>query len=136
MRQKTTDETLRTLHSDCGEIYVISRGRRRKLADCKIDIEIVERATSFRARNPRGYDVKRRYVSLVFCLDSDVSESITDDVFADTEEYEIYCGIEKNIGEYKKIKLDHLLEESVDLYENEWEFRIEDQETVRRLLAL
>jgi len=40
----------------------------------------------------------------------------------------------KNIGSYEKIKFDKLLEESIDIYKNEWEFRIEDVETIKKLM--
>lgn len=136
MYYRTVKEVIATLHPENGEVFLLSAGRRRKLATCSLQIDIVQHTTTFKARNPKGYDVKRRYISLVFCLDPEVATEITDEVFRSAEWYEICCEIERSDGSYEKIKLDNLLEESVDLYKNEWEFRIEDLETVKRILNM
>lgn len=136
MHTRTVEEVIATLHPENGEVFLLSAGLRRRLAKCSLQIDIVQHVTTFKARNPKGYDVKRRYISLVFCLDPEVAAEITDEVFRSVERYEIYCEIERSDGSYEKIKLDNLLEESVDLYENEWEFRIEDVETVKKLLKM
>lgn len=58
---------------------------------------------------------------------------ISKELFQLVDGYEISCEIERQDGCYEKIKLDQFLEESVDLYENEWAFRIEDRETIKKL---
>ncbi len=136
MNYKTVEETLCTFQPENGEVFFVAKGRRKLLARCGLEINIVQRSTTFKARNPKGYDVKKRYISVVFCIDPKIAADITDEVFMSAEGYEICCEIEKASGVYEKIKLDNLLEESVDLYENEWEFRIEDAETVKKLDAL
>ena len=80
--------------------------------------------------------MKNRYLSVVFCLDPEMAAGITDEIFKSINKYEISCEIEKNIGSYERIKFDKLLEESIDLYKNEWEFRIEDIETIKRLMKM
>lgn len=134
MHGRTVKEVIATLYPENGEVFILSAGRRRKLAKCSLRIDVVEHSTTFKARNPKGYDVKNRYISLVFCIDPEMAAGMTNEIFQSAEGYEIYCEIEKNVGCFEKIKLDKLLEESVDLYENEWEFRIEDVEMVKRLL--
>lgn len=136
MYNRTVEEVIATLHPENGEVFLLSAGRRRRLAKCSVRIDIVQHTTTFKARNPKGYDVKKRYISLVFCLDPEMAAGITDEIFQSVEGYEVYCEIERSVGNYEKIKLDKLLEESVDLYENEWEFRIEDAETVKKLLKM
>ena len=70
------------------------------------------------------------------CFDPEMATGITNEIFKSIDRYEIYCEIEKNIGSYEKIKFDKLLEESIDLYKNEWEFRIEDVETIKKLMKI
>ena len=133
---RIVEDVIVTLHPENGEVFILSAGRRRKIAKCSLQIDIVQHTMTFKARNPKGYDVKRRYIFLVFCLDPEMTTEITDEVFRSVKGYEIYCKIERSDNSYEKIKLDNLLEESVDLYENEWEFRIEDTETIKKLLKM
>ena len=136
MHSRIVEEVIATLHPENGEVFILSAGRTRKLAKCNLQIDIIQHTTTFKARNPKGYDVKRRYISLVFCLDPEMTTEITDEVFRSVEGYEIYCEIERSDNSYEKIKLDNLLEESVDLYENEREFRTADTETIKKLLKM
>ncbi|MCX4268003.1 MAG: hypothetical protein OSJ62_04990 [Lachnospiraceae bacterium] len=136
MYNRTVQEVIATLRPENGEVFLLTAGRRHMLAKCSLRIDVVQHITTFKARNPKGYDVKKRYISLVFCLDPERKAEITDELFQSAEGYEIYCEMERHDGCYEKIKLDQLLEESVDLYENEWEFRIEDIETIKKLLKL
>lgn len=136
MHSRIVEEVIATLHPENGEVFILSAGRRCKFAECSLRIDVVQRAITFKARNPKGYDVKRRYVSLVFCLGPKMAAGITDEAFQSAEGYEIYCEIERSDGIYEKIKMDKLLEESVDLYKNEWKFRIEDTETIRKLIKM
>lgn len=136
MNYKTCDETIKSLHSNTSEVFILSGGRRMKLADCKLDIDIVRHSTVYKARNPVGYSVRERYATVVFCLDTKTAAEIGESIFAAAEGYEIYFEAEKNIGEYEKIKLDNLMEETVDLFENEWVFRIEDEKTIRKLMKI
>lgn len=59
---------------------------------------------TFQARNPEGYDVKKRYVSQVFCPDPKMAAETTDGVFQLVDGYKIYCGIGKIDRSYEKIK--------------------------------
>ena len=136
MNYKSVEETLHTLESDNGEVYIISNGRRKMLAKCKLKIDIIQHSTTFKARNPKGYDVKKRYISVILCIDPETSPNITDEIFNRAERYEICFEVEKDVGVCEKIKLDNLFEESIDLYENEWEFSIEDNEVIKRLMKL
>ncbi len=136
MHNRIVEEIITTLYPENGEVFILSAGRRRKLAKCSLQIDIVQHTTTFKARNPKGYDVKRRYVSLVLYLDPEMTAEITDEVFWSAEGYEIYCEIGRSDGSYEKIKLDNLLEESIDLYKNKWEFRIEDTEIIKKLLEM
>ena len=136
MNYKTYDETIKSLNSNSGEVFVISGGRRMKLADCRLDIDIIKHSVVYKARNPAGYSVNERYASVVFCLDTKTAAEIDESVFASAEGYEIYFFAKKNVGEYEKIKLDNLMEETVDLFENEWVFRIEDEATIRKLIKI
>lgn len=136
MHSRIVKEVVATLYPENGEVFTLSAGRRHMLAKCGLRIDIVQHTAAFKARNPQGYGVKRRYISLVFCLEPETAAGITEEVFRSVEGYEIYCEIERSDGSYEKIKLDNLLEESVDLYQNEWEFRIEDVETVKKLIKL
>ena len=120
MNYKTCDETIKSLHPN-------TRG---------LDIDIVRHSTVYKARNPVGYSVRERYATVVFCLDTKTAAEIGESIFAAAEGYEIYFEAEKNIGEYEKIKLDNLMEETVDLFENEWVFRIEDEKTIRKLMKI
>lgn len=67
---------------------------------------MVEHSATVQARKPEGHDVKKQYVSLVFCLDPKMAAGTTDGVFQLVEGYEIYCGIEKINRSYEKIKRD------------------------------
>ncbi len=136
MNYKTCNETIKTIHSNLGELFILSEGKRKKLAECRVDIDIIRHSTVYRARNPTGYNVYERYASIVFCLEPKAADKIDNKVFETAEGYEVYFEVEKNIGEYEKIKLDNLLEESIDLFENEWIFRIEDEGTVRKLMKI
>lgn len=136
MNYKSVDETLRTIENESGEVYIISNERRMLLANCRLKIDIIQHSTTFKARNPKGYDVKRRYVSIILCIDPETSPNITDEIFKRAERFEIYFEVEKDIGVYEKIRLDNLFEQSVDLYENEWEFSIEDNEIIKKLMKL
>ncbi len=40
-------------------------------------IDVVQHTTTFQARNPSGYAVKNRHVSLVFCLEPEMESEIT-----------------------------------------------------------
>ena len=88
------EEVIATLHPENGEVFILSAGRRRKIAKCSLQIDIVQHTMTFKARNPKGYDVKRRYIFLVFCLDPEMTTEITDEVFRSVKGYEIYCKIE------------------------------------------
>ena len=91
---RIVEDVIVTLHPENGEVFILSAGRTRKLAKCNLQIDIIQHTTTFKARNPKGYDVKRRYISLVFCLDPEMTTEITDEVFRSVEGYEIYCEIE------------------------------------------
>lgn len=136
MHGRTVEEVIAMLHPENGEVFILSDRRRMRLAKCSLRMDVVEHSTTFKARNPKGYDVRKRYVSLVFRIDPEMAAEMTGEIFQSAEEYEIYCEIEKEVGCFEKVKLDKLLEESVNLYENEWKFRIEDVETVKRILKL
>lgn len=136
MYHKTVEEVITTLYPENGEVFILSNGRRMLLAKCSLKIDIMQHSTTFKARNPNGYNVKNRYISVVFCVDPEMAAGITNEIFKSIDRYEICCEIEKNIGSYEKIKFDKLLEESIDLYKNEWEFRIEDVETIKKLMEI
>ncbi len=67
MYHKIVEEVIATLHPENGEVFILSNGHRMLLAKCSLKIDIVQHSTTFKARNPNGYDVKNRYLSVVFC---------------------------------------------------------------------
>lgn len=105
MNYKTYDETIKSLHSNTGEVFILTVGRRMKLADCKIDIDIVKHSTVYKARNPAGYSVNERYASVIFCLDTKTAAEIGESVFASAEGYEIYFLRKKTSGNMRKSSL-------------------------------
>lgn len=134
--KKTVEEILNTIKPEKGEIFVVTDGKRMKLADCKPEIDIVQKSTYLNALNANGYVVRRVLMSVVLCLDNQTALDFFDDFFSRAERFELSFETEKNIGEYVKITLKNLRVNSIDLYKNEWEFFTDDKNDIDKLLTI
>lgn len=115
---------IRTLEGTNSELYQIYEGRRCKLTDCKVSLQLYEERQSVPSLG--GSSIKKYKIGIALC--SDVSDVTLKGI------PEITTDILNQQGIYERFYLNNMV--FVDGDDTTWIFELKDREQIKRLFAI
>ncbi|MDO4295029.1 MAG: hypothetical protein Q4D90_02585 [bacterium] len=117
------------------EIFAISHHSRIKVGVATPEVEIYEHAVKVPTIGTNSIRYKRTYFSIVICPDPEMTAEMTENVLNDLKAFELSMWLpRKKDGVFVPFAIYGAC--AADISPEYWEFRITDQETVQKLLAL
>ena len=126
----------KTIQGENGKLHITMEGNRYKLADCEPLIEIWEYADRIPMTGEKGYDIRRRCLSIVLCEDMDFTRPVDTALLRKVSVFGMTVDVQRPDGAFERLNLDTLAPVDIDL-DGRWTFElVGQQEITKKLLAL
>lgn len=126
---------VKTLVCEKGELFGIINGRRILLAKCKPRLEIMENSQQVNSIGVQGYNVKKRYVTLVLCKEPQTTREVDVDFLRTVTRFEMSADVQRTDGIFENIVFDSILPDEIELDGN-WKFQVIGQEDLAKKLLV
>ncbi len=130
------ERLIKTITCEKGNLYSVAGGRRILLAACRPRIEITERSVNIKSVGVHGFNVKKNYITLIFCGTPELKRELDMDFWNNVPGFSIEADIQRTDGVFERMYFDAVVPQEIDL-DGDWVFEITGQPGIaRKLLAL
>lgn len=122
MTRSTRKTRIKSIDTENGTIYVVRNGLRSVIARSDITIHVYENATTIPVLG-KGYDVKRRYVTIAVSSDAEYTREVDEEYLRSISQFDITAEIERPDGVFERLILNNVLPIEINL-DGDWIFEL------------
>ena len=130
----TTQKLIKTIHGCECKIFGTAHHNRFRIGAAAPTVEVWERVTDVPTIGNQSARYKETFFSIVLCPDPEMEAAVTAETIKGMTSFDLLMYLEREEGVFVPFEIYDV--SSAELTDDEWRFRVEDHETLKRLLNL